>query len=159
MFELTISLSWWMVGFVKDLNDFPEISSSSVLSLSRSVYYFLSNMLKPFKRYFEILYVCLFVYLEFCTLWYLLCFPHHMIHYSFEFAVRLFQLKLWVRTPFMARCTRYIIILIKFVSDLWQVYGFFPGSCHVYIASVPPKKYPIKYSHFCWYFLIEECHP
>jgi hypothetical protein len=110
MFELTISLSWWMVGFVKDLNDFPEISSSSVLSLSRSVYYFLSNMLKPFKRYFEILYVCLFVYVEFCTLWYLLCFPHHMIHYSFEFAVRLFQLKLWVRTPFMARYSQYSIM-------------------------------------------------
>ena len=32
-------------------------------------------------------------------------------------------------------------------------------SCHVYIASVPHKTYPAKYSHFCWYFLIEICHP
>ena len=32
-------------------------------------------------------------------------------------------------------------------------------SCHVYIASVPHKTHPAKYSHFCWYFLIEKCHP
>jgi hypothetical protein len=32
-------------------------------------------------------------------------------------------LKLWIRTPFMARCTRYNIV-IKFVSDLRQVGGF-----------------------------------
>ena len=31
-------------------------------------------------------------------------------------------------------------------------------SYRVYIESVPPKKYPTKYSHFCWYFLIETCH-
>ena len=34
------------------------------------------------------------------------------------------QLKLCVRTPFTARCTRYNIYVIKFVSDLWQVGGF-----------------------------------
>jgi hypothetical protein len=33
-------------------------------------------------------------------------------------------LKLWVRTMFMARCTRYNIYLIKFVPDLRQVSGF-----------------------------------
>jgi hypothetical protein len=78
-----------MIGFFEQtiwyhVRRLQEISSSSVLSLSRSIYYFLSNMLKPFKSYFEIVYVCLFVCLEFCILWYLLCFPHHMIHCSFE---------------------------------------------------------------------------
>jgi hypothetical protein len=33
-------------------------------------------------------------------------------------------LKLWVRTPFMAWCTRYNIMWLNFVSDLRQVNGF-----------------------------------
>ena len=32
--------------------------------------------------------------------------------------------KLWVRVPFMARCTRYNINVIKFVIDIRQVGGF-----------------------------------
>ena len=43
-------------------------------------------------------------------------------------------LKLRVRTPFMARCTRYNIC-DKFVSDLWQVGGF------LWVLQFPP---PIK---------------
>ena len=38
--------------------------------------------------------------------------------------VCLSQLMLWVRTPFMARCTRYNIMWLKVVSDLRQVGGF-----------------------------------
>ena len=33
-------------------------------------------------------------------------------------------LTLWVKIPLMARCTWYNIMLIKFVSDLWQIGGF-----------------------------------
>jgi hypothetical protein len=33
-------------------------------------------------------------------------------------------LKLWVRIPLMARCTRYNFYVIKFVSDLWHVDDF-----------------------------------
>ena len=49
-------------------------------------------------------------------------------------------LKLWVRTPFMARCTRYNITYMymikeKFFSDLWQISVF----CWV-LWFVPPIK-------------------
>jgi len=44
-------------------------------------------------------------------------------------------LKLWVRTLFMARCTRYNIMWKKFVSDLRQVGGF------LRVLQIPP---PIK---------------
>ena len=36
----------------------------------------------------------------------------------------LLPLALWVRTSFMARCTRYKTRWSKFVIDLWQVGGF-----------------------------------
>jgi hypothetical protein len=45
------------------------------------------------------------------------------------------SLSLWVRILFMARCTRYNIMWIKFLSDLWQVGGF---------LQFPP---PIKHRH------------
>jgi len=47
--------------------------------------------------------------------------------YNYQWNQCLSPLKLWVRTLFMARCTRYNITLyvIKFVSDLRQVSVFF----------------------------------
>jgi hypothetical protein len=44
--------------------------------------------------------------------------------YSYLFNQYLSPLKLWVRIPFMVRCTQKQHYVIKFVSDLRQVGGF-----------------------------------
>ena len=54
--------------------------------------------------------------------------------YNYQCNQCLSPLKLWVRTPFMARCTRYNHYVIKFVSDLRQIGGF------LWVLRFPPAN-------------------
>ena len=106
LYQITFSVYWWHMPWHMSIKMINIISSEN----KSFKFYWLYNFL---------LWQIIILYFDF-VLWI----------YNYLWNHCLSPLKLWVRIPLMARCTRYNCYVIKFVSYLWHVDGFlrFPPS-------------------------------